>query len=67
MQCGMTKTDAAAQTLSNINPDVKLEAFTYNITTVSGFDQFKGKITSSIPSIPQMGAVFMASLAPFII
>ena len=37
----MTKTDAAAQTLSGINPDVNLESFTYNITTVSGFDKFK--------------------------
>lgn len=33
-QCGMTKTDAAAQTLGNINPDVALESYTMNITTV---------------------------------
>lgn len=25
LQCGMTKTDAAVQTLSDINPDVVLE------------------------------------------
>jgi ubiquitin-like modifier-activating enzyme 5 len=30
----MTKTDAAAQTLAGINPDVALESFTMNITTV---------------------------------
>ncbi len=35
-QCGMTKTDAAAQTLAGINPDVKLESYTMNITTVDG-------------------------------
>jgi hypothetical protein len=30
----MTKTDAAAQTLGGINPDVGLESYTMNITTV---------------------------------
>uniref|UniRef100_A0A7R9Z850 Ubiquitin-like modifier-activating enzyme 5 n=1 Tax=Chlamydomonas euryale TaxID=1486919 RepID=A0A7R9Z850_9CHLO len=44
-QCGMTKTDAAAQTLSGINPDVNLESFTMNITTVEGFDRFKDSLT----------------------
>ncbi|GAB4815026.1 hypothetical protein N2152v2_002072 [Parachlorella kessleri] len=66
-QCGMTKTDAAAQarmpgltffvaprvylmhsvsqhTLAGINPDVALESFTMNITTVAGFDAFKASI-----------------------
>ena len=33
-QSGMTKTDAAAETLGNINPDVALESFTMNITTL---------------------------------
>lgn len=33
-QAGMTKTDAAAQTLAGINPDVALESFTANITTL---------------------------------
>ena len=37
----MTKTDAAAQTLSGINPDVRLESYTMNITTVDGFERFK--------------------------
>ncbi|CAI0446477.1 unnamed protein product [Linum tenue] len=39
-QVGMTKTDAAVQTLSDINPDVVLESYTFNITTVQGFDTF---------------------------
>eukprot|EP00897_Mesotaenium_endlicherianum_P000504 jgi/Mesen1/10454/ME000082S09964 len=37
---GMTKTDAAVQTLSGINPDVALESYTMNITTVDGFEHF---------------------------
>lgn len=40
-QSGMTKTDAAAQTLSGINPDVALESFTMNITTLQGFERFR--------------------------
>ncbi|KAL4539292.1 hypothetical protein Ndes2526B_g02460 [Nannochloris sp. 'desiccata'] len=43
-QCGMTKTDAAAQTLAGINPDVALESYTMNITTLQGFDDFKNSI-----------------------
>ncbi|XP_050224175.1 ubiquitin-like modifier-activating enzyme 5 isoform X1 [Mercurialis annua] len=39
-QAGMTKTDAAVQTLSDINPDVVLESYTMNITTVQGFETF---------------------------
>ncbi|KAL7602601.1 hypothetical protein Lser_V15G21338 [Lactuca serriola] len=39
-QVGMTKTDAAVQTLSEINPDVVLESFTMNIATVQGFETF---------------------------
>ncbi|XP_026385355.1 ubiquitin-like modifier-activating enzyme 5 isoform X2 [Papaver somniferum] len=39
-QCGMTKTDAAVQTLSDINPDVILESYTLNITTMQGFETF---------------------------
>ncbi|THU69858.1 hypothetical protein C4D60_Mb08t18840 [Musa balbisiana] len=37
---GMTKTDAAVQTLSDINPDVVLESYSLNITTVKGFEVF---------------------------
>jgi len=39
-QVGMTKTDAAAQTLAEINPDVLIESYTLNITTVKGFEKF---------------------------
>lgn len=39
-QAGMTKTDAAVQTLSDINPDVVIESYSWNITTVQGFDIF---------------------------
>ena len=43
--CGLTKTDAAAVTLSQINPDVALEPYTMNITTLKGFDAFKASLT----------------------
>ncbi|XP_068655665.1 ubiquitin-like modifier-activating enzyme 5 [Aristolochia californica] len=39
-QVGMTKTDAAVHTLSEINPDVVLESYTLNITTLKGFETF---------------------------
>ncbi|KFK42871.1 hypothetical protein AALP_AA1G049700 [Arabis alpina] len=45
-QVGMTKTDAAVQTLSEINPDVVLESFTMNITTVQGFETFTSSLTN---------------------
>uniref|UniRef100_A0A0D9VG94 Ubiquitin-like modifier-activating enzyme 5 n=1 Tax=Leersia perrieri TaxID=77586 RepID=A0A0D9VG94_9ORYZ len=41
---GMTKTDAAVQTLSGINPDVALESYSLNITTVKGFETFLGSL-----------------------
>ncbi|XP_054822479.1 ubiquitin-like modifier-activating enzyme 5 [Prosopis cineraria] len=43
-QASMTKTDAAVQTLSDINPDVVLESYTMNITTVEGFDIFTSSL-----------------------
>ncbi|KAJ9676629.1 hypothetical protein PVL29_021911 [Vitis rotundifolia] len=43
-QVGMTKTDAAVQTLSDINPDVVLESYTLNITTVQGFETFMSSL-----------------------
>ncbi|KAI5676574.1 hypothetical protein M9H77_07524 [Catharanthus roseus] len=43
-QVGMTKTDAAVQTLSDINPDVVLESYTLNITTVQGFETFTSSL-----------------------
>ena len=42
--CGLTKTDAAAVTLELINPDVELEPYTMNITTLKGFDAFKSSL-----------------------
>ncbi|KAK4791215.1 hypothetical protein SAY86_031628 [Trapa natans] len=43
-QAGMTKTDAAVQTLQDINPDVVLESYTLNITTVQGFETFMSSL-----------------------
>ncbi|KAK2978795.1 hypothetical protein RJ640_014082 [Escallonia rubra] len=45
-QVGMTKTDAARQTLSDINPDVLIESYTLNITTVQGFETFMASLIS---------------------
>ena len=46
-QCGMTKTDAAAQTLAGINPDVALESYTDNITTLDGYERFKATLVAA--------------------
>ena len=46
-QAGLTKTAAAAQTLAAINPDVAVEAYHMNITTLEGFDAFKKSITTA--------------------
>ena len=35
----------AADTLAGINPDVALEAFHMNVTTLKGFDAFKASLT----------------------
>lgn len=43
-QAGLSKVEAAAQTLQFINPDVKIFTHNYNITTVEYFDQFMGAI-----------------------
>lgn len=39
-QAGLSKVDAAAATLQNINPDVVIDAYNYNITTVENFQKF---------------------------
>jgi len=44
-QAGMTKTDAAAQTLSNINPDVVMEAHHCNITLSDEYDKFMDRVS----------------------
>ena len=39
-QAGLSKVDAAAKTLTFINPDVKIFTNNYNITTVESFEKF---------------------------
>lgn len=39
-QAGMPKVEAAAETLSYINPDVVIEVNNYDITTVNNFSKF---------------------------
>ena len=45
-QAGMSKTKAAEQTLSAINPDVAFEAYHYNMTTTDNFEHFMGRISN---------------------
>lgn len=47
-QAGMTKTDAAKQTLSDINPDVDITAYTCNITLLQHFDSFLHSISTGV-------------------
>ncbi|XP_053949595.1 ubiquitin-like modifier-activating enzyme 5 [Anastrepha ludens] len=44
-QAGLSKVEAAARTLSFINPDVHIETHNYNITTVESFDKFLNTIS----------------------
>jgi len=44
-QCGMSKVAAARKSLSFINPDVEIEDYNYNITTVENFEHFLGRIS----------------------
>ncbi|CAK1544356.1 unnamed protein product [Leptosia nina] len=49
-QAGLSKVDAAAATLQAINPDVSIETYNYNITTIDNFQKFcdsisKGSLT----------------------
>jgi len=43
-QAGLSKVDAAAETLLNINPDVNMEAHHCNICTVDEYDKFLERI-----------------------
>ncbi|XP_004529727.1 ubiquitin-like modifier-activating enzyme 5 [Ceratitis capitata] len=45
-QAGLSKVEAAARTLSFINPDVRIETHNYNITTVESFDKFLNTIST---------------------
>ncbi|XP_030748494.1 ubiquitin-like modifier-activating enzyme 5 [Sitophilus oryzae] len=46
-QSGLSKVQAAAETLININPDVDIHTYNYNITTVENFDNFVKTLTTS--------------------
>ena len=43
-QSGLSKVEAARDTLLDINPDVQFEVHNYNITTVDNFQHFIGRI-----------------------
>lgn len=43
-QAGQSKVEAAATTLRNINPDVEVETYNFNITTVDNFGTFLDRI-----------------------
>ena len=44
-QAGLPKTRAAAETLRGINPDVAVEPFSINVTSLEGFEEFKRSVT----------------------
>ncbi|XP_033209862.1 ubiquitin-like modifier-activating enzyme 5 [Belonocnema kinseyi] len=46
-QVNQSKVDAAAKTLTFINPDVQIEAHNYNITHNDPFEQFKDTLSTS--------------------
>ena len=43
-QAGMPKTTAAAETLKNINPDVAVEPYSINVSSLEGFEEFKKSV-----------------------
>lgn len=43
-QAGLSKVEAAASTLHNINPDVTIDTYNYNITTIDNFQHFMDTI-----------------------
>lgn len=45
-QAGLSKVEAAAETLRNINPDVEIQTYNYNITTVDNFQNFMDAIST---------------------
>ncbi|KAL2085239.1 hypothetical protein ACEWY4_018559 [Coilia grayii] len=45
-QAGLSKVEAAENTLRNINPDVTFEVHNYNITTVDNFTHFMDRISN---------------------
>merc|ERR1712044_146263 len=47
-QAGLSKVEAAKATLENINPDVEIEVYNYNITTVDNFKHFCSTISDNV-------------------
>lgn len=45
-QAGLSKVDAARQTMQNINPDVEFEAYNMNVTTLENFEIMKERFAS---------------------
>ena len=43
-QSGLSKVEAARDTLMDINPDVRFEVHNYNITTVDNFQHFMERV-----------------------
>merc|ERR1712183_160212 len=43
-QAGLSKVEAAKKTLEDINPDVTIETYNYNITMVENYDDFVDRI-----------------------
>ena len=56
-QQGMTKTDAASATLLGINPDVVIESYHMNITTLQGFNDFKASLMHKDTDTPRVELV----------
>jgi len=50
-QAGLSKVEAARRTLSFINPDVQIEVFSMDVTTVDNFDKFCELIRSGLHSL----------------
>lgn len=61
----MTKTDAAIQTLADINPDVNLEGYTSNICTVDGFAGFVKSLQGPDGEFLQLNSGQVGLLATF--
>ncbi|XP_044268400.1 ubiquitin-like modifier-activating enzyme 5 [Tribolium madens] len=52
-QSGLSKVEAAAETLKNINPDVDISTYNYNITSIENFDNFSNILrTGSLTNGP---------------
>eukprot|EP01080_Neovahlkampfia_damariscottae_P004596 gene4596-7978_t len=56
-QVGLSKVDAAKGSLSEINPDVEFETYSYNITTVDNFEDFMKRISTGSKTGKQVDLV----------